>query len=64
MKEIKDRYGNISIIGKEGDFYCFDTGEFQFNVQNDLAMSDNYSLEYYQYLTDAYFAGRNRAHRV
>lgn len=25
-------------------------------------MSDNYKMEYYRYLTEAYFAGRNRAH--
>ena len=63
VKEIKNRYGNIYIIEKKEDLYCFDTGEFQFNVQNDLTMSDNYSSEYYRYLTDTYFAGRNRAHR-
>lgn len=64
VKEIANRYGNINFIEKEEDFYCFDTGEFQFNVQNDLAMSDNYGLEYYRFLTDTYFAGRNRAHHI
>lgn len=32
------------------------------DAQNDLAMSDNYNMEYYRSLTDAYFAGRNRAY--
>lgn len=58
--EIEKRYGSIKACGKEGEIYCYDTGEFSFFVQNDLVMSDNYKMEYYRYLTDAYFAGKNR----
>ena len=60
--EMEKRYGNIRACGKEGNLYCYDTGKFSFLVQNDLVMSDNYKMEYYRYLTDSYFAGRNRAH--
>ncbi|MBO5209380.1 MAG: hypothetical protein J6B68_08550 [Lachnospiraceae bacterium] len=60
--EMEKRYGNIKACGKEGELYCYDTGEFSFFVQNDLVMSDNYKAEYYRYLTDAYFAGRNRGY--
>lgn len=60
--EMEKRYGSISACGREGNLYCYDTGKFSFLVQNDLIMSDNYKMEYYRYLTDAYFAGRNRAH--
>lgn len=60
--EMEKRYGSMKACGREGEIYCYDTGEFSFSVQNDLMMSDNYKMEYYRYLTDAYFAGRNRAH--
>lgn len=60
--EMEKRYGSIKACEKEGELYCYATGEFSFLVQNDLVMSDNYRTEYYRFLTDAYFAGRNRAH--
>lgn len=60
--EMKKRYGNIKLSGRDGEFYCYDTGEFSFLVKNDLLMSDNYKMEDYRYLTDTYFSGRNRAH--
>lgn len=60
--EMEKRYGKISACGRKGDLYCYNTGEFSFLVQNDLNMSDNYKMEYYRYLTDAYFEGRNRTH--
>lgn len=60
--EMEKRYGSVKACGKEGELYCYDTGEFSFLVQNNLVMSDNYKMEYYRYLTEAYFAGRNRAH--
>lgn len=60
--EMGKRYGSVKACGMEGEFYYYDTGEFSFLVQNDLVMNDNYKTEYYRYLTDAYFAGRNRAH--
>lgn len=60
--EMEKRYGNIRTCSRTEQFYICDTGEFSFLVQNDLLMSDNYRMEYYRYLTDAYFAGRNRAH--
>ncbi|MDD6070822.1 MAG: hypothetical protein PUC12_08435 [Clostridiales bacterium] len=60
--EMEKRYGNVSVCGKEGNAYYYDTGKFFFWVQNDLIMVDNYQMEYYRYLTDAYFTGRNRAH--
>lgn len=60
--EMEKRYGNIRTCSRTGQFYSCDTGEFSFLVQNDLLMRDNYRMEYYRYLTDAYFAGRNRAH--
>lgn len=60
--EMKKRYGNVKLSGRDGEFYCYDTGEFSFLVQNDLLMSDNYKMEDYRYLTDTYFSGRNRAY--
>lgn len=60
--EIEKRYGSVKFCGREGKYYCYDTGEFSFLVQNDLVMRDNYKMEYYRYLTDTYFASRNRAH--
>ena len=60
--EIKRRYGDVKACGKEGNLYCYDTGRFTFYVKNDLVLSDNYKMEQFRYLTDAYFAGRNRAH--
>lgn len=61
--EMEKRYGGIRACEKKGELYCYDTGEFIFLVQNDLVMSDNYKEECYRYLTDTYFAGRNRAHK-
>lgn len=61
-EEMRKRYGDVRIYGKEGELYCYDTGSFLFLVKNDLVMSDNYKMEAYRYLTDAYFAGRNRSH--
>ncbi len=60
--EMEKRYGSIRICGRGKNLYCYDTGKFFFWVRNDFIMSDNYKMEYYRYLTDAYFAGRNRAH--
>lgn len=60
--EIMRRYGDVKVCGKEGNLYCYDTGRFLFTVKNDLVLSDNYKMEQFRYLTDAYFAGRNRAH--
>lgn len=61
-EEMERRYGNVTACGKKGNFYCYNTGSFSFCVQNDLVMRDNYKKEYYRYLTDTYFEGRNRAH--
>lgn len=61
--EMEKRYGSIKACGKEGENYSYDTGKFTFSVQNDLLMKDNYKMECYRYLTDAYFMGRNRAHK-
>ena len=61
-EEMRNRYGDVKIYGREGELYCYDTGSFLFLVKNDLVMSDNYKMEAYRYLTDAYFAGRNRSH--
>lgn len=60
--EMENRYGSLQSMTKEGDLYRCDTGEFTFLVQNDLVLSNSYEQEYFHYLTDAYFAGRNRAH--
>ena len=61
-EEMRNRYGDVKIYGREGELYCYDTGSFLFLVKNNLLMSDNYKMEAYRYLTDAYFAGRNRSH--
>lgn len=60
--EMENRYGSLQSVTKEGNFYRCDTGDFTFLVQNDLILSDSYKQEYFHYLTDAYFAGRNRVH--
>lgn len=61
-EEMISRYGTVTMQKQEGNLYYYDTGEFSFCVQNILTLPDNYQAEYYRYLTDAYFAGRNRHH--
>lgn len=61
-EEMTRRYGTVTMQGQEGDLLFYDIGEFSFCVQNTLTLPDNYQAEYYRYLTDAYFAGRNRHH--
>ena len=62
VAEITARYEGVSPLGAEDGYYVFDAGGFSFLVQNDPAMTDNYRMEQYRYLTDSYFAGTNRWH--
>ena len=62
VPEIRRRYGaEISCLGREDGRYCFQADGFQFYVDNDFYMTDNYEEAYFAYLAEQFSHAHNRA---
>lgn len=61
VPEIRRRYGpEVSCLGREDGKYCFQADGFQFYVENDLQMTDNYEEAYFAYLAQEFSYAHNR----
>ncbi|RKJ42748.1 hypothetical protein D7X98_18760 [bacterium 1XD8-76] len=60
VSEITARYDDISYLRKEGGRYYFQADGFEFFVNNDPEMTDNYEESYFDYLAQQFSFAHNR----